>query len=144
MFPTIPINKDVTAISNSGPPNVTFWAQRGPRKNEACDLAASCSHSLLWAPRSLGIQKKKNRMLAPESWDAYERNDFSKPRLLHLPIYRTVLQSLTWDIWFSSIFCCSTYLPLVANVYITWLLPTSSSEQFSWGHLRCCVPGLKS
>ena len=87
---------------------------------------------------------KKTRMLAPESWDAYERNDFSKPRLLHLPIHRKVLKSLTWDIWFSSIFCCSTYLPLVANIYITWLLPTTSSEQFSQGHLRCCLPGLKS
>ena len=39
-------------------------------------------------------------MLAPGSWDAYERNNYSKPRFLHLPIQKTVLNYLTWDIWF--------------------------------------------
>ena len=43
------------------------------------------------------------RILAQDSWDTYERNDFSKPRLLHLPIQRKVLNSLTWDIWLSLI-----------------------------------------
>ena len=30
-------------------------------------------------------KKKTPRTLAPDSWDAYERNDFSEPRLLHFP-----------------------------------------------------------
>ena len=39
-------------------------------------------------------------MLAPESWDAHERNDFRTPRLLYLPIHRKSLNSSTWDILF--------------------------------------------
>ena len=48
-------------------------------------------------------KKKTPRTLAPDSWDAYERNDFSEPRLLHLSIHRKGLNSLTWAIWFSLI-----------------------------------------
>ena len=38
-----------------------------------------------------------------DSYDAYESNGFSEPRLLHLPKHRKMLNSLTWDIWFSLI-----------------------------------------
>ena len=48
-------------------------------------------------------QDVKNRILAQDSWDAHERNGFSEPRLLYLPIYRKALYFLTWDIWFSLI-----------------------------------------
>ena len=44
---------------------------------------------------------KKHRILAPDSWGACERNGFSEPRLVHLPIHRHVLNSLAWDVWFS-------------------------------------------
>ena len=40
---------------------------------------------------------KKQRILAQDSWDAYEMN-FGEHRLLHLPILRKALISLTWDI----------------------------------------------
>ena len=40
VFPAVSINKIVTTISNSGPPNVNFWAVRAPRKNHTYDLAA--------------------------------------------------------------------------------------------------------
>ena len=36
---------------------------------------------------SLKTGDQKLRRLAPESWDAYERKDFSKLGLLHLPIH---------------------------------------------------------
>ena len=80
------------------------WSQpaRANRKeNNTCNLVlqtipSGCSHSLWWRLR-------KNRILAPDSWDAYERKDFSETRVLHLPIHRKVLNSLTWDIWFSLI-----------------------------------------
>ena len=49
------------------------------------------------------LRRWKHRQEASESWDAYERNDSSEPRLLHLPIYRKELKSLTWDVWFSFI-----------------------------------------
>ena len=41
------VNKDVTATSDFGPPNVNFWALRVPKKeNNACDPAAVLySHS---------------------------------------------------------------------------------------------------
>ena len=35
-----------------------------------------------------------------DSWDAYQRNDFKEPILLHLPIHRKVLNSLTCDVRF--------------------------------------------
>ena len=49
------------------------------------------------------LRMRKHKILAPYSWGAYQRNDFSEPRLLHLPIHRKVLNSLTWDAWFSLI-----------------------------------------
>ena len=45
----------------------------------------------------------KHRILALDSQGAHQRNDFSEPRPLHLPIHRKALNSLTWDIWFSLI-----------------------------------------
>ena len=52
----------------------------------------------LVSPRELSMWK--NRILAPDSWDTYKRNDFSEPRLLHLPIQRKAWNSLTWYICF--------------------------------------------
>ena len=71
---------------------------------------------------------------------------FSEPSLLHLPICRKALNSLSYMIFFNSqkYFWYSDYLPFVANFYITWPLPPTSSEQFSQGHLRCCLLGSKS
>ena len=68
---------------------------------------------------------KKHRIQVPGGWDAYQRSDSSEPRLLHLLLYGRVLNSLTWDIWFSLInsnllmfqlpgLCCK-------NSYISWL-----------------------
>ena len=64
----------------------------------------------------------KNRTLALDSWGAYHRNDFNEPRLLHLPIYRKVLNSFTWDIRFSlPVVSCSNYLIFVAKPLYIWL-----------------------
>ena len=67
----------------------------------------------------------KHRTLAPDSWDAYHRKDFSEPRLLHLPTQIKALNSLTWDMWFSLInsnflFVCfhCNYLVCVAETPI--------------------------
>ena len=89
----------------------------------------------------------KHRILAPESWGAYQRNDFSEPSLLHPPIHRKALNSLTWDIWFSlinnNLFDVQTTCPLLQNFYITWLLPSplwSSLSELS----EMLSPGLQS
>ena len=73
------------------------------------------------------LRMRQHRILAPGSWGTYQRNDFNEPWLLHLPIHRKMLNSLTWGVWFSLInsellmfllpgFCCK-------NSYISWLLP---------------------
>ena len=91
---------------------------------------------------------EKDRKEAPDSWDAYERNDFSEPTLLHFsPTHKRVLNLITWDIWFSLIdnnilmfrlpaLCCKLLHNLIP--------PLTSLEQFSQGHLRCCLLGTKS
>ena len=85
------------------------------------------------------VKKPRSRRLAPDSWDAYERNDFSEPRHLHFPIHKRALNSLIWDTWFSSInnnLWYSDYLPFAVNFYLTWLLPThllaNSSLRVTW------------
>ena len=94
-------NKDVTAIRDSGPPDVYIWARRTPGKNNTCYLVAIRLQSLPTMSTKEMMGCKKHRILAPDSWDAYERNDFSSPRLSHLHIHRKALNSSTWDIWFS-------------------------------------------
>ena len=61
---------------------------------------------------------------AQVSWGACQRNDFSEPRLLHLPIHRKALNSLTWDIGFSLI-----NNNLVVKAWIYPGSPLTSSEQ---------------
>ena len=88
-----------------------------------------CSHQAITLQlppvvTSKELRMGKNRTLALDSWGAYQRSDFSEPRLLHLPIHWKVLNSLTWDIRFSlpGIFCCSNYLVFVAKLLYIWLL----------------------
>ena len=75
---------------------------------------------------------EKHRILAQDSSDTHERKDLKEPKLLHLPIHKKVLNSLTWVIWFSLInnnllmfrlpaTCCQTSLYTLAS-----LLPQSS------------------
>ena len=74
----------------------------------------------------------KCKLLTPESWDAYERNDFSEPKLLFLPIHRKTLNSLTWDIWF----------PFIINKFLMFrllLLLLLRLSRFSRGRL-CATP----
>ena len=51
----------------------------------------------------LRVRTIKKQDLVPDSWDAYERNDFSKPDHLHFPIHRRAQDPLMWEIWFSLI-----------------------------------------
>ena len=69
----------------------------------------------------------KYRLLAPDSWGTHQ--NFWKPRLLHLPIHRKVVNSLTWDIWFSFIYnkflilrlpalCCKITIDPVSSPFL--------------------------
>ena len=103
IFPAVSVNKDVTVISDDGPP---MWAGESWGNTEGKECLPSSSHQTAATPSgepqgSSGCEK--HRILAPDSWDAYQRNNFSELRLLHLPIYRKALNSFTWDVWFSLI-----------------------------------------
>ena len=149
VFPAILVNKDVTVIGDSSMPIVNSWALRAVRMEENTWLIwqpRGCTHSLLWALRNSGCEKRG--ILASDSWDAYESNNFSGPKLLHLPLHGKALNSLTWDIWFSfinnNLFWCSSYLPFVARLLYNLGPPLTSLEQFSQSYLRCCLPGLST
>ena len=84
------------------PSNVSWWALRGLGKmKNTCGLAAIRAAATPYSEPQWSSGCDQDRILAPDSWDTYKRNDFSEPRLLHLAIYRKALNSLTWDIWFS-------------------------------------------
>ena len=86
----------------------------------------------------------KHRILAPESWGPCQRNNFSESRLLHLPMYRKALNSLTWDISFSLINSHLLMFQPPDFCYKTPIYPGSSlisSERFSQSHLRVLSPG---
>ena len=71
-------------------------------------------------------------ILALNSEDAHQRNDVNEPRLFHPPVHTKMLNSLTWQIWFSltEIFWSFNYLVFVAKapVYPGSSLQTSLSE----------------
>ena len=147
VFPNIPVKNDVT-ISDSSLPNVNSWTLSVLRKEKnTCMIwqPTGYSHALQWPLRNSGCEKC--RILAPDNWDAYKRNDFSEPRLLHLPIYRKVLNFLTWDIWFSLIhkktFDVETTCPLLQNFCITWL-PQPPPQSVLLGLLELLLPKIKS
>ena len=148
IFAAISVNKGCHSHQQLQPSQmISRWAQRQLRKERisAIEEPPHCSHSLWWALRKLRMWRK-HKILTPDRWCAYQRNDFRDPRLLHLPIHRKMLNSLTWYIWFSLtiIFWCSDYLPFLIKLPYDWVSPLASWEQFSLGHWRCCPMGLKS
>ena len=107
-----------------------------------------------------GTQAGKAQDIGPR-YLRFISKDFKEPRLLHLPIHRKVLNSLTWDVWFSLInskllmfqllgkICCkmcnkfATKFVFVAEIpHIPWLL-----SYFFGGvpqsYLRSCPLGLR-
>ena len=82
-----------------------------------------------WLLRSWGnarskVNKETGR--APDMWDAYERNEFSEPRGLHLPVHKA-LNSLTWYL----IFDIQTAYSLCCKLIYILTSPPTSLEQFS-------------
>ena len=105
---------------------VSWWALRELRKKEYCHLEAIRLQPLpMVSPEK--TQGVKTQDAGPSGWGVYQRNGFSEPRLLHLPIHRKVLNSLTWLTWLSLInsnFLMSwTTCPLPQNSYISELPP---------------------
>ena len=106
-------------------------------------------HPPWWLLRSWGIAGSshlpllrwtRKQDLVPDSWGAYDRNEFSEPRGLHLPIQR-MLNSLTWHLIFDVHTACSLCCKVVYGLTPLLLPPCSS---FFSGLLRCCLLGLES
>ena len=89
------------------------------------------------------LRMREHRTLAPDSWGADQRDDFSEPRLLHLSLGRKALNSLTWDIQFSLINSNLLMLQLPGLVYKIPVYPARPPVTSSEPHiyLRGCVPG---
>ena len=71
-------------------------------------------------------QGEQGNRISPGSWDAYERNGFSEPRGLHLPIHR-MQNSLTWYL----IFDVQTAYSLCCKLIYSLTSPPASLEQIS-------------
>ena len=88
---------------------------------------------------------ERHKKLLPElrcTWKEW----FKWAQTLVSSIYRKVLNSLTWDSWFSLIsnnfwIFRLTYL-LLQNLCITWFLPSPPWKQLSQGHMRCYLLGM--
>ena len=95
IYPNISVNKDVTVISRCVYHG--WWASEPWGNSRRKEYLPSSNHQTAatscgpW--RSSGCEK--HRRLALNSWGAYQRNDFSEPRLWHLLIHRKALNSLT-------------------------------------------------
>ena len=98
MLPAMSVNKGSCHHQPLQPPDTQDGAECPPSSHQTLQPP----HSHMCTPRRLRM-RRMHWILAPDSWGAYQRNDFSEPRLLHLPIHRKALNSLTWNIWFSLI-----------------------------------------
>ena len=80
---------------------IRYWMGSPALQADSFCLSHQGSPSLGWALRKLRVWEYQR--LAPNSWGAYQRNDFNEPRLLYLPINIKATNSLTWDTWLSLI-----------------------------------------
>ena len=145
IFPAISTNKGCHSQQWLQPCNVSQWAKEIQGWKE---YLPSSSHQTAATP--CGEPWGNSRcvqILAPDSWGAYQRNDFSEPRLLHLPIHRKALNSLTWGVWFSlinnNLLTFPTTCPLLQNSYTSWVLPSPPWSSFS-ELLEMLSPGMQS
>ena len=89
------------------------------------NFARTCRHSYGEPQGSSGC-KRITGYRPGVGWGVYERNDFSEPGLLYLPIHRKALNSLTWFICFSLINNNLLMFSLSALCYKTSIKPGSS------------------
>ena len=142
VFPATSVDKDVTVISGHNPP---MWTLRALRKGNACHLLTIRLQPLPMVSPKEAQDVSENTGYWPQIAKMHMKGMISRSPVTHLPIHRKVLYSLTWDIWFSlTIFRHSDYLPFVVKLLCNLAHPLISSKQFSQGHLRCCLPGLKA
>ena len=100
IFLAISVNKGCHQVCSP-----STWAGE-PKGNSGKKEYLPCSSHQTKATAYVSLEESQDvtrQGLAPDTWGAYQENDFSEPRLLHHPTYRKALNSLTWGIWFSII-----------------------------------------
>ena len=137
-------NKDSTLISNSSPP-VWLPEPKGSWEGKERLRSHSCQIATIPCVSTEETQDVKNRILATDSWNANDGNDFIEPRLLNIPIHKK-----HWipylNIWFPSVSNNPLMFRLPALCYKllqNLTLPLASSERFSQSYLRFCSPRLR-
>ena len=140
VFPAIWVNKDVTIISDCCHHCELVSPEGTQEGKNTCHLAAIRLQPLpvvSLKERKLGMWE--HRILAPDGWGAYERNDFSEPTFLHLPLHSSV-QSLScvwlvatqWDAAHQATISISSSWNLLKVMSIEPVMPSN--------HLVLCCP----
>ena len=146
ILPDRAVNKDPTVISDCS--HHRWWACDPWGNSGRKKYLVSSSHQPVATPHSepWGNSGCENSGYWPKiAGGADQRNDFSEPRLLHLPMHRNVLNFLKWDVWFSLIYCYLSVFPTTSSLFqnscISWLLPYLF-EVVPQSDLRGCAPEL--
>ena len=142
IFAVLSVNKHVIVIRDCSPPAWASkpWGNTGKKTRPAMQQPSDCSHSPWWAPGKLWMLK--TQAVARDSWDAYQRNDSNKPRVLDLPIHKKALTSLTWVMWFSLmnnsllmfsllVLCCKACIQSGSSPCFSIVVPSGSLEMLS-------------
>ena len=97
-----------------------------------------------------GFRGEENRIVALDSENEYQRNDFSKPRLLHLPIHRYKSPKIIKLKCLFFVICSNLLMFDYMFVYLfhqklllAWLLPLLFST-IPLSYLRVCILGQSS
>ena len=99
-----------------------------------------CCHSPHSSGDCWGVGRKQGEQgnrTGPDSWSAWEKNECSEPRGLHLPIHR-MLNSLTGYLIFAVQTACSLFCKLVYSDSPSCLFGAVLLEL-----LRCCLSALE-
>ena len=119
-----------------------WWALRKLRIETGCPPSSSQPFHPTQQCTLRRLRMRKHRLLGPDSWGAYKRNDFNELRLLHLPIHRKALNSLTWNVWFSLINSNLSMFRLPGLCCKTPMYPGSSLTSLEQPLRAICEAGL--
>ena len=95
-------DRNITLPSESSDTAATHWMEQ-PEETRDEKTGSVSQFSRPWiAARQASLSITNSLILAPNSWDAYQNNDLSEPRLFHLLIHRKALNPLRYLAFFKS------------------------------------------
>ena len=141
------MNKGCHSHQRLQPPlKESWWALRELRKGKNTCHPAALRLQPLPAVSPAETQDVKIQDTGPRELRCLSKEGFNEPRLLHLPIHRKVLNSLTWDIWFSLInshllMFPTDYLSFVAKLLYNLASPLYLLGAVSQSYLKRSLQG---